>query len=156
MSLAGALDLSSHQLIGEPLYLTAKSGTNITMEALNGGEIVMHSPLKMVGPIIPRDLEFLQSGDSTSGGGVPMVQVMGTVKVQNLQFKLLDSEMNRPDASPQPGMLCNYQSTGRHGWVRLTHSAVSTANADQKYHLYICTVNGWKPITSDSGAASGR
>jgi hypothetical protein len=103
VSLAGAMDLGEHQLIGEPLYLTAKSGTNITMEALNDGHIVMHSPLKMVGPIIPRDLEYLESGDPSSGGGVPMVQVMGTVKVQNLQFKLLDTEMDRPDASPQPG-----------------------------------------------------
>lgn len=50
-----------------------------------------------------------------------------------------------------PGMLCNYQSTGRHGWVRLTHSR--DANGQEKYHLYICTVNGWKPITSDSGGA---
>eukprot|EP01043_Picozoa_sp_COSAG02_P010117 COSAG02_NODE_350_length_24063_cov_47.131447_15_plen_467_part_00 len=103
VSLAGSIDLEEHQLIGEPLYLTAKSGTNITMEALNGGQIVMHSPLKMVGPIIPRDMEYQQSGDESSGGGVPMVQVLGTVKVQNLQFKLLDIEMNKPDASPQPG-----------------------------------------------------
>lgn len=103
VTLAGALDLEEHQLIGEPLYLTAKSGTNITMEALNGGHIVMHSPLKMAGPIIPRDLEYQQSGDASSGGGVPMVEVMGTVKVQNLQFKLLSIETNKPDASPQPG-----------------------------------------------------
>ena len=46
ISLAGAMDVADHQIIGAPLYLTAKEGTNITMEALNGGQIVMHSPVR--------------------------------------------------------------------------------------------------------------
>ena len=177
------MDVADHQIIGAPLYLTAKEGTNITMEALNGGQIVMHSPIKMAGPIIPRNLEYQVKGDSSSGGEVAMVHVVGTVKVQNLQFDLVETE--RPEQSPQPGMLCTYATvrarapipwpllafvcivshslvccvqTGRHGWVRLTQDAPHTCPAGQtplpgsstcqNYHLYICTVNGWKPITS--------
>jgi len=100
------MDVADHQIIGAPLYLTAKEGTNITLEALNGGQIVMHSPIKMAGPIIPRNLEYQVKGDSSSGGEVAMVHVVGTVKVQNLQFDLVETE--RPEQSPQPGMLCTY------------------------------------------------
>ena len=64
------MDVADHQIIGAPLYLTAKEGTNITLEALNGGQIVMHSPIKMAGPIIPRNLEYQVKGDSSSGGEV--------------------------------------------------------------------------------------
>lgn len=108
ISLAGAMDVADHQIIGAPLYLTAKEGTNITMEALNGGQIVMHSPIKMAGPIIPRNVEYATKGDSSSGGEVAMVQVVGTVKVQNLQFDLVESESMRTAGSAQPGMLCTY------------------------------------------------
>ena len=105
------MDVADHQIIGAPLYLTAKEGTNITMEALNGGQIVMHSPIKMAGPIIPRNLEYQVKGDSSSGGEVAMVHVVGTVKVQNLQFDLVETE--RPEQSPQPGMLCTYATVRR-------------------------------------------
>ena len=65
----------------------------------------------MAGPIIPRNLEYQVKGDSSSGGEVAMVHVVGTVKVQNLQFDLVETE--RPEQSPQPGMLCTYATVRR-------------------------------------------
>ena len=67
--------------------------------------------IKMAGPIIPRNLEYQVKGDSSSGGEVAMVHVVGTVKVQNLQFDLVETE--RPEQSPQPGMLCTYATVRR-------------------------------------------
>ena len=45
------------------------------------GHIELKSPVKMSGPIIPQIVS----------GSVPRISVEGTLKVENLQFELLDS-----------------------------------------------------------------
>jgi len=68
-----------------------------------------------------------------------MLEVPGTLEVENLQFELL--ELNRPDSNPVPVMGCGQTTTGRHGMVRLTQDA-----SGQKYHLYLCRETGWTEI----------
>eukprot|EP01049_Picozoa_sp_SAG25_P012227 SAG25_NODE_1619_length_2662_cov_2.448693_1_plen_544_part_00 len=160
ISVAGSIDVDRHQIVGAPLYLTARNGTNVTLEAMNNGHIVLNSPLKMTGPIIPTQMS----------GSVPMVHVQGTVKVQNLQFELQDSDKDRADGDAKPGMICavcnpppvctsptncaihsscattpkccSYDDHQRHGWVRLTQD-----QAGRRYHLYFCTQQGWQEIS---------
>jgi hypothetical protein len=157
VSLAGSLDVAHHPLLGSPLLLSARgyvppqcpggnctgtnyssSGTNITVEAVNGGTIAFKSPTKMAGPILPKQLVGRLGG--TVDGAVPMVYTEGTLKVQNLQFQILDEDKNRPNGSPQPTASCDFESKGRHGWLRMT------SDQAQRQYLYFCTENGWKPI----------
>lgn len=132
----GQLDVGHHGILGSPLYL---KGSNVTIEALVGGAISLKSPMKVTGPVTPT--QMVGRLGAPVDGPVPMGHVQGTVKVQNLQFELVETESGRPDSSPQPVIGCDYESVGRHGWIRLTMDSVAN-----NYHLYFCTENGWKPL----------
>jgi hypothetical protein len=138
VSLSGDVDAEGHQIIGGSLSLIGR--TNITMQVIGaGGEIVMDSPLSASGPIYPRDPVYQIDGDPSSGMPTPQLEVPGTLQMENLQFELL--ELNRPDSNPEPDMVCDAATTGRHGMVRLTQDA-----SGQKYHLYLCRETGWFEI----------
>lgn len=139
VSFSGDVDAGAHQIIGGSLNLIGR--TNITLQVIGaGGELVMHSPLRASGPIYPRDAVYSIDGDPTSGNPLPLLEVDGTLMVENLQLELL--ELNRPDGNPEPAMRCDAATTGRHGSLRLSQSA-----AGQKYHLYLCRKTGWFEIT---------
>eukprot|EP01050_Picozoa_sp_SAG11_P015837 SAG11_NODE_2095_length_3833_cov_4.084092_3_plen_144_part_01 len=132
----------------------------ISLEAEGGGFVSIQSPTHMSGPIVPQQ----------SSGGVARLTVEGTVRAQNVQFELLESEASRTDIRPEPSMTCNDANPQRIGWGappppptprasnrpagvgwrglsrRLAAVAVrlTRTQARQTYHLFICTEDqGW-------------
>merc|ERR1711865_431467 len=105
VSLAGPLKMNNNKIFGQPLELIAQNGTDLTLSA-EIGSVVVPSPMKLSGPIVPANAGLLQ--------------VEGTLKVQNIQLELLASESARPDSSPQPSIVCSLSYSNRFGWIRLT------------------------------------
>ena len=134
-----ALNETACGLDADCLYNTPIS--QITLEALGGGKVVINSPAHMIGPLVPQQVV----------GGVGRLTVTGTMRVQNLQFQLMETESARMDSAPTPSLTCNFAQPDRFGWLRLTRSAAS-----RKYHLYLCTENGWKDLIAPDPAVVGR
>jgi hypothetical protein len=140
LSFSGDVDAGAHQIIGGSLNLIGR--TNITLQVIGaGGELVMHSPLSASGPIYPRDSVYPIDGDPSSGDPQPLLEVDGTLMLENVQLELL--EQNRPDGG-YPAMRCDAATTSQHGTLRLTMS-----HSAQKYHLFLCRKAGWFEIATD-------
>eukprot|EP01052_Picozoa_sp_SAG31_P001055 SAG31_NODE_34_length_31842_cov_31.677850_11_plen_183_part_00 len=114
--------------------------SQITLEALGGGKVVVNSPAHMIGPLVPLEM----------AGGIGRLSITGTLRVQNMQFQLMDIESERTDSAPTPSLTCNSAQPDRYGWLRLTRSTNTGT-----YHLFLCTESGWRDLIPPD-ATSGR
>eukprot|EP01051_Picozoa_sp_SAG22_P013417 SAG22_NODE_1499_length_4287_cov_10.199857_5_plen_79_part_00 len=65
--------------------------------------MVLNSPAHMIGPLVPQHVV----------GGVGRLSVTGTLRVQNLQFELIETESARMDSAPTPSLTCNFAQVRR-------------------------------------------